>query len=300
MAVPVLHEVAPQQGPSSGGDLVRIRGEHFASRVEVRFADVLAEVVSLREEGGSSFVDVRSPPHREGVVTLAVHNLDDAGLRIPGERAELVDAYVYRRAQLHLEASLTRIVRTLLRQLKQQLIENTNISVSVDYDANPGDEVHVVTLAELPGVVLSGPTMRENREYSINVLHEAVVDTPGGPELERRRPPFTVDLAFALTAASQRSAELFNMMAAVATFFSRNRWLEMLRNPAKPELGAVRWEMDPDGELRTDLRGSDDVRAFTWGLVIRGFDIDEGLPMERGRAVTETELQRASSLQGES
>jgi hypothetical protein len=32
------------------------------------------------------------------------------------------------------------------------------------------------------------------------------------------------------------------------------------------------------------------VRAFTCGLVVRGFDVDEGLPLDRGKAVEEVEL----------
>jgi hypothetical protein len=45
--------------------------------------------------------------------------------------------------------------------------------------------------------------------------------------------------------------------------------------------------MDASGELQTNLEGKDDVRAFTWGLVIRGFDVDEGLPLDIGKAVAE-------------
>ena len=44
--------------------------------------------------------------------------------------------------------------------------------------------------------------------------------------------------------------------------------------------------------MRTNLYGRDDLRVFTCGLVVRGFDLDEGLPMDWGKSVTETpELQ---------
>jgi hypothetical protein len=59
----------------------------------------------------------------------------------------------------------------------------------------------------------------------------------------------------------------------------------MLRDPDDLGKGKVRWELDPHGELQVNLEGKDDVRAFTWGLVIRGFDIDEGLPLDLNRAV---------------
>ena len=117
------------------------------------------------------------------------------------------------------------------------------------------------------------------------MLAEDVVPGIAGPELQRRRPALTVDLAFVLTAASDRTAELLNLMASVGSFLNRNRWLTLARDPEHPERGAVRWEMDPEGEFRTNLRGQSDVRVFTAGLVVRGFDLDEGLPMDLGKAV---------------
>ena len=59
------------------------------------------------------------------------------------------------------------------------------------------------------------------------------------------------------------------------------------RDPDEPAKGSVRWEMDPLGELHVNLEGKDDVRAFTWGLVIRGFDIDEGQLLDLGKAVSD-------------
>jgi hypothetical protein len=97
-------------------------------------------------------------------------------------------------------------------------------------------------------------------------------------------------MVFTLTAASERTAELFNLMAAVATFLNRNRWLELQRDPADASRGSVRWELDADGEFRTQLAGKDDVRAFTCGFVVRGFDVDEGLPLDLGKRITEPEL----------
>ena len=114
---------------------------------------------------------------------------------------------------------------------------------------------------------------------------------PAGPELLRRRPPYTVDLIFTLTAASDRTIELLNLMAAVATFLNRNRWIELPRDPEDAASETVRWEIDPDGDFQTRLDGPSDVRAFSCGFVVRGFDIDEGLPLDLGKAVDETELE---------
>jgi hypothetical protein len=52
--------------------------------------------------------------------------------------------------------------------------------------------------------------------------------------------------------------------------------------------------MDPEGEVRTKLDSASEIRVFTCGLVVRGFDLDEGLPVDTTCAVIETELDMTS------
>jgi hypothetical protein len=80
-------------------------------------------------------------------------------------------------------------------------------------------------------------------------------------------------------------------MGAVATFLNRNRWLELPRDPADDSKGSVRWELDVDGDFRAQLASRDDVRVFTCGLVVRGFDVDEGLPLDLTRLVNQPVLE---------
>jgi hypothetical protein len=291
VAIPTLASVSPTTGPASGGDLLRLVGTGFAPGLEVRLGGQRALVVAVHEEGGASIADVRTPLHEPGVVDVAVTNLDEAGVPIPGESAALAAGYRFMRATVAREADLTRVVRQLLKELKRQVLANVSTTVSVDYDDTVVDGLNVISLAKVPSLVLSGPTLHPNRFYSANVPHEDVVPGAVGPEVVRRKPPYTVDLVFTLTAASERTAELLNLMAAVATFLNRNRWLELPRDAADASKGTVRWEMDADGEFRTQLAGKDDVRAFTCGLVVRGFDVDEGLPLDLGKLVVEPQLE---------
>ena len=255
------------------------------------FGGVLAEVLSVRDEAGLRIVDLRTPVHAVGVVDVELQNLDPDGRPIPGESVELLSAYRFARPPIVREADLTRVVRQLLRELKQQVLPNVSATVSVDYDDTVVDGLNVVALAKVPSLVLSGPALRPNRFYSTNALHEDVVAGTTGPELLRRTPPYTADLVFTLTAASDRTAKLFNLMAAVATFLHRNRWLKLARDPANDSLGTVRWEMDAEGEFRTQLAGRDDVRAFSCGFVVRGFDIDEAVPFDLGKRVVDPQLE---------
>ena len=282
MTVPTLTSIDPVSGPTSGGDLVRLIGTDFAARVSVRFGDLPAVVLAVRGDAA----EVRTPAHSEGPIDVVLQNLDAAGVPIPGEEATLAGAYGFLRPRIAEESDLTRLVRTLLQELKRQVLANTSMTVSIDYDDTTADGLNVVAISKIPSLVLSGPRVSEDRFFSTNVPDEHAV----GPDIVRRRPPFTVDLAFTLTGASERTVELLNLMAAVASFLNRNRWVEMPRDPAEPDGDVVRWEMDPDGDIRTRLDGPDDVRAFTAGFVVRGFDLDEGLPIDVGRAVVEPEL----------
>jgi hypothetical protein len=291
MAIPTLTSVTPGAGPASGGDLVRLVGTGFAPKVAVRFGGRVAVVVAVRDEAGASFADVRTPAHEAGVVDVEMQNLDASDLPVAGDAVLLAGAYRFARATVAREADLTRIIRQLLRELKRQVLGNVSATVSVDYDDTVIDGLNVIAIAKVPSLLLSGPTLRPNRFYSANVPHEDVVAGSSGPEMVRRKPPYTVDLVFTLTAASERTAELFNLMAAVATFLNRNRWLELSRDPDDAARGVARWEMDADGEFRTQLAGKDDVRAFTCGFVVRGFDVDEGLPLDLGKAVADPQLE---------
>lgn len=290
MAVPTLSAIEPTRGPSAGGDLVRITGTGFGAKVAVYFGNAQAEVIALRSDATVGVVDIRTPPHGHGLVDVTVYNLDADGEPIAGEEAAASQAYRFEKAQLVHEADLTRLVRVLLRRLKDEVLSATSLTVSVDYDDTQMEGHSLIALASLPSIVLSGPRMVQNRFYSTNVAHEDVVTGPEGPELLRRRPAYTVDLSFTLTAASDRTVELLNMMAAVATFLNRLRFIDMLRDPGDASKATVRWEMDPEGEYRTRLDGPDDVRAFTCGFLVRGFDIDEGLPATRSRVVDEIDV----------
>jgi len=290
MTVPAISSVNPVTGPTAGGDVMRITGSGFATQVDVLFDDVEAEVLSVRDEGGISVADVHTPAHPEAVVDLTLCNLDDAGVSVPGEEVVLPGAYRFLRPRIVSESDLTRLVRGLLREIKQQIIANVSMTVSVDYDDTTIDGLNVVAISRLPSVVLSGPKVNENRFYSSNEPLEDVVAGSTGSELLRRRPAYTVDLSFTITAASDRTVELLNLMAAVATFLNRNRWLDLPRDPDDESAGSVRWEMDLEGDFQTRLDGPDDVRAFTCGFVVRGFDIGEGLPLDLGKAVDELGL----------
>jgi hypothetical protein len=298
MAVPTLTGISANRGSTAGGEIVYLKGIGFAEQVSVFFGDAQAEVIVVREASGNCTVDLKTPSHAPSMVDVRLLNLDTDGNAVFGEESMLAAAYRFIGAELVTESDLTRLVRTLLRTIKKQIIDNTGISVSVDYDDTVVDGLNVIALSKLPSIVLSGPAVNENRFYSINEVQETLVIGEHGPDIQRNRPPYTANLVFTLTVASDRTVELLNLMAAVITFLNRNRWIEMDRDPSATTNETVRWEMDPTGEFRTKLDEGDDVRVFTCGFVVRGFDIDEKWALDLSRLVETVQLDSITLEQG--
>ncbi len=287
MPAPKITSLTPPTGPTGGRTLVDVEGAGFRlppppppsgptppprPSVEVLVGGRSATEVRVRATDRLSFL---TPIGDAGVTDVVVRNVDDDGVPIAGEEATFTGGFTYRLPPLAAESDLARLVRTLLRELKRQILPNVSITVQTDFDAQTGDELHIAELASLPALVLVGPEMREDRFYSLNQIPE-VAGSPG--TVLRRRVPYTVDLAFTLIGASDHTVELLNLMAATELFFHKNKFLEMARDPATALSGRVRYEMDfaSDGDLRVTSQPSEsNVRSFSGSFVIRGFDLED-------------------------
>ena len=287
MSAPSITSLNPPSGPTGGRTLVDVEGSGFRlpaapppsgptppprPPMQVLVGGREATEVRVRAPGRLTFL---SPIGDAGAVDVVLRNLDDSGAPIAGEEATLVSGFTYRLPPLAAESDLARLVRTLLRELKRQILPNVSLTVQTDFDAQTGDELHIAELASLPALVLVGPELREDRFYSLNQVPEVAGSAGTGL---RRRVPYTVNLAFTLIGASDHTVELLNLMAATELFFHKNKFLEMARNPASLLTGRVRYEMDfaPDGDLRiTSQPNESNVRSFSGSFVVRGFDLED-------------------------
>jgi hypothetical protein len=310
MALPTITSIQPARGPASGQTLITITGTGMrlppqppAGRptkgglpqtVEIRIGAQPATRVLVREDAtnlGGTIATCLTPAGTPGPADLIIQNLDDAGQPIAGEVVLLPSAFTYERTTLSTESSLTRLVRTLLRALKAQVIENVNLTVHTDFDASPEDGVHLAAVARLPALVLAGPELRQSRAYSIN--QQPVRALRDG--LALHRVPYTVDVGFTLIGMTDRTAELLNLMSLCTLFLHKNKHLVMARDPQDPDAGHVAYEMDfaPGGQFQVRSQPSEsNVRHFVGELVIRGFDIDEpnGIAIEHVYASSAIEL----------
>jgi IPT/TIG domain-containing protein len=310
MTVPSITSLTPSSGPTGGSILVEVAGGGFRMpappsatgrpvpepppTVRVVIGGRVARDVSVFREDQLTCM---LPAGDAGLADVVVENLDDDGAVIPGEQAFAPDAFRYILPPLTPESDLTRLVRTLLQEMKRQVMANVVLTVQTDFDDETGGELHLTQIAELPGLVLVGPELAENRFYSLNQLPEQATSPRS---FVRRRVPYTVDLGFTLVGVSDHTAELLNLMAVTQLFFHRNKFLEMQRDLADPATGVVRYEMDltRDGDLRvTSQPNESNVRSFSGRFVVRGFDLeglagvpDDGL-VERGAVVESIVLQ---------
>ena len=148
-----LLRLQPTQGSTRGGDLVQVQGSGFSAHSQVLFDSLPATVIGVAADGRS--IDVRTPEHQAGLVNVTVTGQQSQAMKVA--------AFAFLRPQLTQESDLTRLVRVLIQSLKRQVLQNTGISVSIDYRGMTHDSVHVVEMANLPALVLTGPRMREEQ-----------------------------------------------------------------------------------------------------------------------------------------
>jgi hypothetical protein len=307
VAVPTITSLDPVIGPSAGRSQIQIFGSNFRlptaapapptgavvpeapPSVEVLFGTEPALSVQVIDAG---VIRAVTPIHDVGAFDVTVRNIDDAGVLIPGETVTEIDGYAFARPKLTAEfpSDLQRLVRTVIRELKRQVIEEVNLTVHTDFDEATGASLALAKLAKIPALILAGPELSENRFFSLNAKQDTdaiVADSgpPDGHEFVTTRAPYTVDLTFTIVGVTNLQAELLNLMTATTMFFESNKFLLMDRDGSDPSKGRVEYEMDltTDGDLRAsgDPNNSN-IRTFVGSFEIRGFDIQQVFGMDSG------------------
>ncbi len=287
MTAPTINAVDPSVVPTSGGELLALTGEGLTPEVAISFGDAPADRV--RAYGGSN-VYVASPPRHVGSVDVRVQNLDADGEPIPDEVFTLPGAVTFARRSLAEPSNLVRLTRAVIQRLKRDVLDNTVLTVSVDYRDDDGQVLRAVPLAELPSLVLTGPTLKPSPNYVDNGAVERRAVGPNGPELKRQRRRRTKDVEFALTGAAERTQELVNLMSLLESSLVNDPWITLARDPNNETLGAVRWPFDIADDVRTNSEDREGVRVFQATLTLRGFDVAVGAVTERAQPADSIEV----------
>jgi hypothetical protein len=221
-------------------------------------------------------------------VAVAVQNLDAGGAPISGETVTVTNQLAVARADLALESDLTRLERSLLLELRRQVIQNVLKTAAVDYDGTPGGVFDVPDVAELPALAIQGPQIVDDFFYDL----DRGTLTGAGSSFTRRKTFKTVNLTYRFVVMDNKQVRNMNIMALMLQFLQNNPFLEMKRDEADASKGFVQYELAQVGEFTTFTgSSSSDIRGFSGSLVIRGFQLEdvagfvEQTVAERGRTV---------------
>jgi hypothetical protein len=220
-----------------------------------------------------------------GAAIVVVRNLQADGTPIVGEVVTNSTALTYARADLTHTADLSRVVDSLVTELKRQVIANVSILQSTDFsEVDPAVTAFVdVDMAELPALALTGPTLLKNKFY--NELRNEQLGVDG--RFSRRSSFVTYDLGFRLMGLDEHSRRSINLQALVTQFFRTNNYLYVQRDPADASKGSVRYELESDGMDSSSINSSNNLRVFLGAITVVGFQFEDvaGLPTQ---AVAET------------
>lgn len=303
MAVPTISSVTPTVGPTMGRTMFEIIGTGFRltplpppgptskqtqQTVEVDFGTEPALSVKVVSDTIVRAVNRATDP---GVLGITLRNIDDLGVPIGGEVVTLPTAITFKRPAIRAEANaageivnlnqseLTRVVRTFIRELERQILPNVSLTTETDYfDPETGLSMSAVNLSSLPGLILIGPDLVENRIYSLNDEPNFDEDTVDS-DFVTTRVPYTVDIVFEILGMSNYMVELINLMHATMEFFNSNKFLRLQKDGSDISKGFVEYEMDfqPGEQFKASRTrgGASNLRQFAGLIEIRGFDLDQ-------------------------
>ncbi len=233
-------------------------------------------------------------PAEPGALTITVQNLDSTGAPISGETASSTSLLTAARVDLAVESDYTRLERTLMRELKRQVIANVLKTVAVDYDGTVGGTFEVPDIAELPALAIQGPQVVDNRFYDLDLGHQQTT----GDNFTRRATFKTIDLTYRFVGMDTHAVRNMNLMTLMLNFIQNNPFLEMPRVYNDLTKGYVKYELAQVGEFTTFTgSSSSDIRGFSGSIVIRGFQVEdvagfvEQMVAERGRTVDNVSVQ---------
>lgn len=292
MSVPTIASITPSFGMTAGNTLVEIVGTGFKvpgdpptgapvppfpDTVAVTFGGVAA--LSVRVLSGT-LLTALTPAANAGVVDVRLANLNADGSEVTGENVTKTNGYTFKRPVLAREVAagvvvnahepiFSRVARALITAMRRAIVDNVVTMVHTEFDDVPGG-VEVAMLASLPGLVLSGPELTENRESDNNETDETEDDDA---TFHETRYSTTWDLRFGITGAADSQFQCAQLLDAARDFFDRTIRLMIDRDPSDATAGTVSYELrvplSPSWRI-TSAPNEANVRTFTGACEVLG------------------------------
>jgi hypothetical protein len=283
MAVPTITSVTPST-VWTGGQLVVVRGTGFRlppeppvstagplpdplPTVGVLVGGVAAAAVQVLSETMLSCKLPAADP-TPAPVPLVVRNLDDTGQPIAGESATMAEAVTYARPDLSVEEDGGRVERALIRLLKRQVLANVvNLGTGPDFGEAP---FTVTEVAAPPGLLLTGPRVREDRPHWNRQRGAVTSPSVTGAGVDIRRRPDVVSLEYTIGGYARSGAQATSLLFIARKVLGENAFLEVQRAPDDPAKGTIKYQMivPLEAEIRdTSTPNKDGMHSFD-GLVV--------------------------------
>lgn len=308
MATPTFTQIDPAFGHSGGKQLVRITGTNFelptvptsgyvgGDTPETVQVEIDGELCTEVKVWQATELTCLTPAYRGSPSVLNA----DPGLSVditirnigpPIEEDTFAGEFAYRRADLTREdGPLRHIERTLIREMRRQIIDNVVPATTVDFDSSTGDALDIVELAEVPAISLFGPTIREDRFRRES--EKPTTDDEPSLEYTKTRLPRVSMLTYTMTVTARDKGELLHLDQEVLDFFNRNPQLSVDIDTTDPSAGRVEFEMFLDeGPARGGSANSSNIFASEATFTIHGISIDgdAGTQIEWGHMVDEVD-----------
>lgn len=305
MAAPTITTIVPAYGHPGGKELVTVEGTGFALPASPPASGYVggdSAATMQVEVGGRLATDVRvfsatlltflSPAYRGNpsllssspglLVDVVVRNIGP-----PVEETTYEDAFAYRRTDLtRTDGPIKHVVRTIIRELRRQVIDYTVTGTVVDFDGSPDDSLDIVELAQIPALALFGPTITEDKyrrsseiQSSQNLVSYSYTKT---------RIPRTCTLGFTATLTARGAGEIQHLIQELMDFFVRNPRLTVQSDPDDDDSDEIELDLFlTDGPSRTGTANDSSVYSATATFEVKGLDIDadSGTRIEWGRVV---------------
>lgn len=282
MPTPLITNIYPAEGPSSGGNSVRFLGLNFGENPRVLFGSREGAVTRINDSllhvtAPSAGVDPIQGGHAEVAVTIS--NLDDAGDLIPGEEHSVADGYAYQMPNLSAESQLTYVIRQLILEFRRQVLTETLMnqhseyadSTSPDGDAQVDGEELVTRVAKIPSLVLLGPQVSGNQDQLQDEVTQQTIEDEWFDQLA----PTIVDLSFEVLGIANTTQVGLNLLQATLEFFRRNRKLQVPCDSADDTSELVEFDLALTTFPSIRNRANDsDVVTFSGNFVIRAIHLD--------------------------
>jgi hypothetical protein len=162
----------------------------------------------------------------------------------------------------------------VIRLLKRLVLDNVVKVTHPDFAEEPFE---VTLLANVPTLVLGGPTMSDDVPY-YTTFEKTVVAGDQTGLCDLKQSPIVQRFAYTLTGYTNNESQNLSLMMATRKALDRSPFLYLDRNSANPAAGQIRYPLEVPLETQfrdTSTANKDGARSFSGAFVIRGVLLED-------------------------